>query len=69
MYPFTIFVPKIVLFFFKTMGFTSVVMRGIMVSVVISTLMVYVAMPLILRLFGSWMYKGKLKKDLKQKQR
>lgn len=58
-YPLTVFVPKIVLLFFMTMGVTSVVMRGIMVSIVISTLMVYVAMPVILRWLGSWMYRGK----------
>ncbi|MGY0036495.1 hypothetical protein [Pedobacter sp. NJ-S-72] len=55
-YPLTIFVPKIVAVLFAKLDFLSPILSGIVVSVIISALMVYIAIPFILKLLKKWMY-------------
>ncbi|QNK61114.1 hypothetical protein H7F33_11035 [Pedobacter sp. PAMC26386] len=55
-YPLTIFVPKIVAVLFANIHLLSILLSGITVSVIISTLMVYIAIPAILWLLKKWIY-------------
>lgn len=53
-YPLTVIVPKMVTALFVNLQFYSILIKGILVGLIISTLMVYLMMPLVLRVFKKW---------------
>ncbi len=54
-YPLTQVVPVFVQFVLRELGIASVLLAGILIGVIVSTCMVYFAMPLALKLFKQWL--------------
>lgn len=53
-YPLTVVVPKLVTALFVGLEFSSSLVKGILVALIISSLMVYLVMPTVLRVFKKW---------------
>lgn len=53
-YPLTVMVPKLVTALFVGLEFSSSLVKGILVALIISSLMVYLVMPTVLRVFKKW---------------
>lgn len=54
-YPLTVFVPKLVSALFVGVAWSSSLVKGIVVALIISSLMVYLVMPTVLRVFKKWL--------------
>ncbi|MEJ5052770.1 hypothetical protein [Sphingobacterium sp. MYb382] len=53
-YPLTVIVPQLVSALFVGLDFSSSLVKGIVVALIISSLMVYLVMPTVLRVFKKW---------------
>ncbi|MGH1517832.1 hypothetical protein [Chryseobacterium sp. JK1] len=53
-YPLTVIIPKQVTTLFIKLEFDSVILKGILVALIISSLMVYLVMPIVLKVFKKW---------------
>ncbi len=54
-YPLTQIAPKIVDLIFTMIGLSSFFLRGAIIALIVSTLMVYLAMPIVLKVFKKWL--------------